>query len=334
MSARNRIFRELRTMQSEPLPNVAAGPIDEDLLTWRGVIVGPAGTPYENGQFDLRIQFPSDYPFKPPKLQFLTQIYHPNINSRGLICLDILQKQWSPALTISKVLLSLTSLLSEPNPDDPLVGDIGRQYKTNYREFFKNRHCAASNSSSSDGTDSSMFDDMWNSESDRQTSEACPAISGSRLRSLFSKDTTDKVSSSRQLDVSSINQGDCGSSVGSGESDNEDNVCSPETRQRFLTEFRNRLSRLKQLTQPQTSSLTDPDRLKQLNQRLQEIVQRNIALQKDEMDKFWVDLNVRIPKREPATADQFGVGQLSATKGKGGAVKRSSSNVELFLNMN
>ncbi|PAA94287.1 hypothetical protein BOX15_Mlig018001g1 [Macrostomum lignano] len=137
MSARNRIVRELRTMQSDPLPYVSAGPIDEDLLTWRGVIVGPAGTPYENGQFDLRIQFPSDYPLKPPKLQFLTQIYHPNINSRGLVCLDILQKQWSPALTISKVLLSLTSLLSEPNPDDPLVGNIGRQYKTNYGEFVR-----------------------------------------------------------------------------------------------------------------------------------------------------------------------------------------------------
>uniref|UniRef100_A0A1I8FYQ5 TBC1 domain family member 30 n=1 Tax=Macrostomum lignano TaxID=282301 RepID=A0A1I8FYQ5_9PLAT len=190
---------------------------------------------------------------------------------------------------------------------------------------FKNIHCAPSNSSSSDDTDSSMFDDLWDSESGRQTVEACPAISGSRLRSLFSKDTTGKDSSSGQLDVSDINQGDCGSSVGSGESDNEDHVCSPETRQRFLTEFRNRLSRLKQLTQPQTSSLTDPDRLKQLNQRLQEIVQRNIALKKDEMDKFWVDLNVRIPKREPATADQFGVGQLSATNGKGGAVKTKST---------
>ncbi|XP_026677883.1 ubiquitin-conjugating enzyme E2-17 kDa [Diaphorina citri] len=64
--------------------------------------MGPPDSPYQGGVFFLTIHFPTDYPFKPPKVAFTTRIYHPNINSNGSICLDILRSQWSPALTISK----------------------------------------------------------------------------------------------------------------------------------------------------------------------------------------------------------------------------------------
>jgi len=87
---------------------------------------GPGETPYQGGVFFLNINFPADYPFKPPKCQFSTKIYHCNVNANGAICLDILKDQWSPALTISKVLLSLSSLLSDPNPSDPLVPEIAQ----------------------------------------------------------------------------------------------------------------------------------------------------------------------------------------------------------------
>ena len=69
---------------------------------WQATIMGPGDSPYSGGVFFLAIHFPTDYPFKPPKVNFTTRIYHPNINSNGSICLDILRDQWSPALTISK----------------------------------------------------------------------------------------------------------------------------------------------------------------------------------------------------------------------------------------
>lgn len=97
--------------------------------------MGPPDSPYQGGVFFLTIHFPTDYPFKPPKVAFTTRIYHPNINSNGSICLDILRSQWSPALTISKVLLSICSLLCDPNPDDPLVPEIARIYKTDREKY-------------------------------------------------------------------------------------------------------------------------------------------------------------------------------------------------------
>ena len=124
-----RIQKELTDLRVDPPTNCSAGPIGDDMFRWEGVIMGPADSPYAGGVFKLNIQFPVDYPFKPPHLQFTTKIYHPNINAAGLICLDILKGQWSPALTISKVLLSITSLLTDPNPNDPLVPEIANLYK-------------------------------------------------------------------------------------------------------------------------------------------------------------------------------------------------------------
>ena len=126
--ALRRINKELKELQTDPPANCSAGPINEDIFSWEATIMGAADTPYQDGVFFLKIHFPSDYPFKPPKVQFTTKIYHCNVNSNGSICLDILKGQWSPALTISKVLLSITSLLSDPNPEDPLIPEIAKLF--------------------------------------------------------------------------------------------------------------------------------------------------------------------------------------------------------------
>lgn len=133
--ALRRIEKELQDLRKDPPANCSAGPEGNDLFKWEGVIMGPADSPYTGGVFKLHIQFPTEYPFKPPHVQFTTKIYHPNINPTGLICLDILKQAWSPALTISKVLLSITSLLTDPNPNDPLVPDIAYIYRTNRAEY-------------------------------------------------------------------------------------------------------------------------------------------------------------------------------------------------------
>lgn len=133
--ALRRIQKELEDIQKDPPAGCSAGPVKDDVFNWEGMIMGPSDSPYAGGVFHLNIRFPTDYPFKQPHVEFTTKIYHPNINSAGGICLDILKNNWSPALTISKVLLSILSLLTDPNPNDPLVPEIAHMYKSNRAEY-------------------------------------------------------------------------------------------------------------------------------------------------------------------------------------------------------
>jgi ubiquitin-conjugating enzyme E2 D/E len=133
-----RIQRELLEFQKDAPENCSAGPRGENIYVWDALIIGPSDSPYAGGMFKLEIHFANDYPFKPPKIIFLTKIYHPNISPSGSICLDILKDKWSPALTISKVLLSISSLLTDPNPNDPLVPDVADVYMKNRDQYNAN----------------------------------------------------------------------------------------------------------------------------------------------------------------------------------------------------
>jgi ubiquitin-conjugating enzyme E2 D len=138
MASTIRLQKEYQDIYTDPPSNCSATPYADNIYEWTAQIYGPEDTPYAGGIFNLHILYPPNYPFKPPKVNFITKVYHPNIDSSGNICLDILKDHWSPALTISKVLLSICSLMNEPNPDDPLVPDIAKEYTTNRAQYVTN----------------------------------------------------------------------------------------------------------------------------------------------------------------------------------------------------
>lgn len=116
---------------AEPVTGIQAVPDESNARYFKVVVAGPKDSPYEGGTFNLELFLPEEYPMAPPKVRFMTKIYHPNIDKLGRICLDILKDKWSPALQIRTVLLSIQALLSAPNPDDPLANDVAEQWKTN-----------------------------------------------------------------------------------------------------------------------------------------------------------------------------------------------------------
>ncbi|GFZ45274.1 E2 ubiquitin-conjugating enzyme [Saitozyma sp. JCM 24511] len=129
--AAKRIKKEIADLAKENLGAITLTPNESNIFQWKATLPGPAGSPYEGGVFEVDIRIPEDYPFSPPHLQFVTKLYHCNVASTGAICLDLLKTAWSPALSLYKVILSLSSLLTDPNPADPLVPAIAQEYKRN-----------------------------------------------------------------------------------------------------------------------------------------------------------------------------------------------------------
>eukprot|EP00164_Ancoracysta_twista_P002211 GFYU01002921.1.p1 GENE.GFYU01002921.1~~GFYU01002921.1.p1 ORF type:complete len:194 (+),score=43.03 GFYU01002921.1:148-729(+) len=133
----NRLRRELEECQKDAENSgVSVEPISADKCHLKGTLKGPKGTCYDGGVFQVDISLPSEYPFVPPKMFFTTKIWHPNISSQtGAICLDILKDQWSPALNLKTVLLSLQALMSCPEPNDPQDAVVAKQYKEDRKKF-------------------------------------------------------------------------------------------------------------------------------------------------------------------------------------------------------
>eukprot|EP01053_Blabericola_migrator_P000442 Blabericola_migrator_1__441@NODE_1105_length_5426_cov_115_322635_g569_i1_p6_GENE_NODE_1105_length_5426_cov_115_322635_g569_i1NODE_1105_length_5426_cov_115_322635_g569_i1_p6_ORF_typecomplete_len154_score22_55UQ_con/PF00179_26/8_7e49ProkE2_B/PF14461_6/4_6e08RWD/PF05773_22/0_0069UEV/PF05743_13/0_054_NODE_1105_length_5426_cov_115_322635_g569_i122483 len=123
-----RIGKEIHELKHDCPPGIQAEPDVNNQRYFRIKMEGPEGTVYEGGVYRLELFLPETYPMEPPKVRFLTKIYHPNIDKLGRICLDILKEKWSPALQVRTVLLSIQALLSAPEPSDPLDASIANHF--------------------------------------------------------------------------------------------------------------------------------------------------------------------------------------------------------------
>ncbi|KAH3671558.1 hypothetical protein OGAPHI_000261 [Ogataea philodendri] len=148
-TAQRRLLREFQELTRSPTDGIVAGPISEDnLFKWRCLLEGPPSTIYENGVFEAEMDFPSDYPLSPPKLKFKSQILHPNIYKDGTVCISILHppgddpmqyesadERWGPLQSVEKILLSVCSMLAEPNPNSPADVDAAKLWREDRDRF-------------------------------------------------------------------------------------------------------------------------------------------------------------------------------------------------------
>ena len=138
MATIKRLNKELLALGKIEDATFQAGPHDDnDMFKWQATIMGPEDSPYEGGVFFMNIDFPTDYPFKPPKISFQTRVYHPNINSDGSICLSLLKDEWTSDKTVSTIIMAIAQLLKEPQPDNALVAGIAAQFKEDLAKYEK-----------------------------------------------------------------------------------------------------------------------------------------------------------------------------------------------------
>jgi ubiquitin-conjugating enzyme E2 A len=142
MLAERRLKRDFQRLKQENPAGFTATPDDTNIQKWTATIFGPPDTDWQDGAFQLTMTFPDTYPHQPPSVRFVPAIFHPNVYDSGKICLDILQGQWSCANDVFSVLLSIQSLLTDPNPDSPANGEAAALYRSDRQEYSRRiRNC-------------------------------------------------------------------------------------------------------------------------------------------------------------------------------------------------
>lgn len=137
-SVAKRLQSELVQLMFSNTPGISAFPeSDANILKWYGTIEGPADTPYQGLKFKISLEFPANYPYTAPSIKFVSPMWHPNVDMSGNICLDILKEKWSAIYNVQTILLSLQSLLGEPNNKSPLNAQAAQLWDTDPKEFSR-----------------------------------------------------------------------------------------------------------------------------------------------------------------------------------------------------
>lgn len=145
--------KQLKDLNKNPVEGFSAGLIDDDdIFKWEVIVYGPGDTLYEGGFFKAHLSFPKEYPHRPPKMKFITEIWHPNIDKTGDVCISILhepgedkygyerpEERWLPVHTVETILLSVISMLASPNDESPANVDAGKEWREDYHGEFKRK---------------------------------------------------------------------------------------------------------------------------------------------------------------------------------------------------
>ncbi|RPB08413.1 ubiquitin-conjugating enzyme [Morchella conica CCBAS932] len=156
-AANKRLLKEYKALLRESPEGIVAGPVDEsNLFEWECLIQGPDETPFEGGVFPATLSFPKDYPLNPPKMKFTCEMFHPNVYKDGTVCISILHspgddpnqyedasERWSPIQSVEKILISVMSMLAEPNDESGANIDASKVWRDNKEEYSRRvRQCA------------------------------------------------------------------------------------------------------------------------------------------------------------------------------------------------
>ncbi|XP_065838189.1 ubiquitin-conjugating enzyme E2 G2-like [Oscarella lobularis] len=150
-TALKRLMAEYKQLTLNPPEGIIAGPKNEEnFFEWEAIIIGPDGTPFDGGAFPVELIFPKDYPLSPPKMRFTCEMFHPNVYPDGRVCISILhapgddplgyersEERWSPVQSVEKILLSVVSMLAEPNPESGADVDASKMWRDNREQFCK-----------------------------------------------------------------------------------------------------------------------------------------------------------------------------------------------------
>ncbi|KAM8955478.1 ubiquitin-conjugating enzyme E2 G1 isoform 1-T1 [Lycaon pictus] len=145
--------KEAAQLNKNPVEGFSAGLIDDnDLYRWEVLIIGPPDTLYEGGVFKAHLTFPKDYPLRPPKMKFITEIWHPNVDKNGDVCISILhepgedkygyekpEERWLPIHTVETIMISVISMLADPNGDSPANVDAAKEWREDRNGEFKRK---------------------------------------------------------------------------------------------------------------------------------------------------------------------------------------------------